>query len=147
MKPMRTQPYYSYAISKLPSDSRIENAVAEYLGMRLSKDIALSPKVWNACIDELVVALGLDVESDTKRKARKLQIAKEVATVADIIYMLEVATARKWNHIYFTRDQDIMWDNISYYQDPYWRKCVKGHKKEMMEVLNSERPGHAVYIL
>lgn len=139
MKPMRTNPYYKYAIEKLPADSKLENAIAQYLGMRLHKEPSLHPKVWEACIDELVAGMGIDVKQKAQKpKQRVIGSKKNTHTIGDLIYMFEVATQRGWNHVYFSKQQDTEWSNISFYQDPYWSKLKKDPKtrKELEENLN-----------
>lgn len=139
MKPLRTQPYFKYAIEHLPADSRIDKAVAEYLGMRLHKDPHLHPKVWEACIDEFVEGMGIDVNTkEPKPRKRVIGKKKDTHTIDDIVYLFNVATSREWNHVYFTRQQDADYSNISFYQDPYWSKIKKDPKirKELEESLN-----------
>lgn len=136
MKQMRTQPYFKYAIDRLPADSRVEEAVAEYLGMRLSKNPNLQPKIWEACIDELVAGMRLTVSLKNKTKLRKIGEKKDELKIPDLLYRLQVATSRGYNHIYFTYEQDADWNNISYYQDPYWTKLKKEKHKILEEILN-----------
>lgn len=139
MKPMRTQPFFRYAIERLPANSQLEQAVAEYLGMRLHKNPQLHPKVWEACIDELIAGMRIDPRTkQEKPKQRIVGTVKSQTTVGDLIYLFKTATMRGWNHVYFTSDQDTKWNNMSYYQDPYWHKLVsEPHtKKQLEEILN-----------
>jgi hypothetical protein len=59
--------------------------------------------------------------ADSNKQSRVRKIAsKGTITVPELTYLFLTATARKWNHIVFTSEQDRMYANISYYQDPYW---------------------------
>lgn len=139
MKPMRTQPFFKYAIERLPADSHLEQAVAEYLGMRLNKDPTLHPKVWEACIDELIAGMRIDVKSRSTRPKQRV-VGKQPANylIPDLIYLFQVATLRGWNHVYFTQEQDTDWSNMSFYQDPYWYRLTrdKESRRILEEVLN-----------
>lgn len=139
MKPLRTQPFFKYATERLPADSHLEQAIAEYLGMRLHKDPTLHPKVWEACIDELVAGMRIDVKAGSA-KPRQRVIGKQCTDhlIPDLIYLFQVATLRGWNHIYFTKEQDADWNNISFYQDPYWYRLTKNPSSRTIleEVLN-----------
>lgn len=137
MKVSRAQPYYNYAISNLPASSELAEAVAEYLGMRLGKDPMLHPKIWERCIDELVTAMNLKPTATAKKAGsrRLIGLNKSPTVIQDIIYMFQVATVRSWNHVYFTSQQDAEWNNISYYQDPYWQKAKREHQELLEEEL------------
>lgn len=139
MKPLRTQPFFQYATERLPADSNLHQAIAEYLGMRLHKDPHLHVKVWEACIDELVAGMRIDVKTK-QQKGRYRTIGAKVptTTVNDLIYLFQVATSRGWNHVYFTQDQDASWCNMSYYQDPYWHKLTvdQATRKQLEDILD-----------
>lgn len=139
MKPMRTQPFFKYATDRLPADSGLEQAIAEYLGMRLHKDPAMHPKVWEACIDELVAGMRINVKTGSvKPKQRTIGYQPVNHLIPDLIYLFQVATFRRWNHIYFTQEQDADWNNMSFYQDPYWHRLVKNpeSRKILEDILN-----------
>jgi len=130
VKPMRTQPFFKYATDKLPVDSDLHNAIALYLGMRLAKNKNMTLAEWAEAIDGLVTAMRLLPKSEKSRiKPQALPL------VTDIIYMFHVAAHRGWNHVYFTREQDYDWGNISYYQDIYWQQTVKEHRQVLEEEL------------
>ena len=138
MKPLRTQPFFQYATERLPADSRLQQAIAEYLGMRLHKDPHLQVKVWEACIDELIAGMRIDVKTkEVKGRYRTVGARVLPTTVNDLIYLFQVATSREWNHVYFTKDQDASWCNMSYYQDPYWHKLIvdQNTRKQLEEIL------------
>lgn len=142
MKPMRTQPYFNYAKDHLPTSSQLEQAVAEYLGMRLHKNPHLSPKEWEVCIDELVAGMKIDVKTGTVKSKYRVVGHKTDSShlIGDLIYLFNVAASRGWNHVYFTPQQDAMWSNMSFYQDPYWSKWVKDPKtkKKLEEILDGK---------
>ena len=138
MKPLRTQPFFGYAVKLLPTSSLLEQAIAEYLGMRLHKEPSLQMKVWEACIDELVSGMRIDKSTKIEKpRQRHINAQTSQTTVGDLIYMFQVATLRGWNHVYFTKAQDTQWNNISYYQDPYWHKLVStpSSRKELYVIL------------
>jgi len=118
------QPYYGYALKKLPKDERLQHQVAKYLYMRISKNKELSVSEWQLCIDELVELFDLSDTTKNKSKTKRIVAHKPRVSVMDLCYYFMVATRRKWNHIYFTHEQDVAWEktNISYYQDPYWQQ-------------------------
>lgn len=139
MRPLRTQPFFKYATDRLPADSTLEQAIAEYLGMRLHKDPTMHPKVWEACIDELVAGMRINTKTKQEKPRQRVIGSKSSScTVGDLIYLFQVATLRGWNHVYFTREQDASWNNISYYQDPYWQKLKKdpATRQRLEELLN-----------
>lgn len=137
MKPLRTQPFFKYATDRLPADSGLNQAIAEYLGMRLHKNPALHPKAWEACIDELVAGMRIDTASKEIKPRQRMVGKKPIdSLIPDLIYLFQVATLRGWNHVYFTREQDADWSNISFYQDPYWRKTIKD--PESKKILKEE---------
>lgn len=135
------EPYWSHAITKLPKDSVLMQRVSEYLYMRLFKNPKLSIGEWDECIDELVNVF--DLQTNTKKgkkdtKVRKL-VTKQKVTVDELCYFFQVATSRKWNHVYFTKEQDRMYDNMSFYQDPYWQKLINDVEKR--KILEEELNG------
>lgn len=125
MPESRQQPYYGYAIKKLPKDEKLAHLIAEYLHVRISKNPQLSMGEWQACIDELETVFTLPNQclKDDKPKMRQIKKKPEIS-VTELRYLFMVAIARKWNHVYFSREQDMAWErqNFSYYQDPYWQK-------------------------
>ena len=142
--------YLNYAKSKLPTgSSKLDNAVRAYLDFRLSKNPPITVKAWEVVIDEVVAGLHLEQpavasgrgKSQGTRK-RVINANKDASQVDELIYLFQVATIRKWNHVYFTPSQDAMWNNMSYYQDPYWNKLINDNssRKLLREVLDGE-PG------
>lgn len=111
--------YMAYALEKLPKSSELMQAVEEYLKMRLSKNSHLSQSEWNGCIDELLAMVEIPNPNQRNTRVRKLT-GKEPVTIEELIYLFNTATSRRYNHIYFTQQQDRMYANMSYYQDPYW---------------------------
>ena len=141
MKPLRIQPYFNYAKEHLPVSSALEQAIAEYLGMRLHKDPSMHPKVWEACIDEIVAGMKIDVK--TRQVKPRHRVIGATTTdgkhlINDLIYLFNVATSRGWNHVYFTAQQDANWNNVSFFQDPYWSKLTHDPKtrKRLEMILN-----------
>lgn len=129
MSESRQQPYFNYALKHLPKDDRLAHCVAEYLYMRLSKNKQLSVSDWESCIDELVNAFDVQSQGKVpKTTVRRLETRKPKISVSDLCYLFMTATKRKWNHVYFTKEQDMMYDNISFYQDPYWQKLIHDPK-------------------
>lgn len=120
------QPYYNYAIKRLPKDDRLQHCVAEYLYMRLQKNKQLSLAEWESCIDELISLYDIRSRETVKRKS-KLSVHSQLTkiSVSDLCYLFMTATKRKLNHVYITKEQDRMYDNISFYQDPYWQKMIR----------------------
>lgn len=120
------QPYYNYAINRLPKDDRLQHCVAEYLYMRLQKNKQLSLAEWESCIDELISLYDIRSRETVKRKS-KLSVRSQLTkiSVSDLCYLFMTATKRKLNHVYITKEQDRMYDNISFYQDPYWQKMIR----------------------
>jgi hypothetical protein len=93
--------------------------------MRLQKNKQLSLAEWEACIDELISLYDIRSRETAKRKSKLLthsQLTK--ISVSDLCYLFMTATKRKLNHVYITKEQDRMYDNISFYQDPYWHKKI-----------------------
>lgn len=138
MPSSQQEPYWSSALKKLPKNSKLMSAVAEYLGMRLSKNPSLSVAEWNACIDELVNAYDIQEVYLKESKVRRIG-RKEMITIPDLCYLFSVATSRKWNHVFFTHEQDRLYNNISFYQDPYWHDTTMN--EETRRILQEELDG------
>ena len=122
------QPYWGYILEKLPKDEQLLHCAAEYLYMRLEKNKQLSMSEWKDCIDELVGAYNIKPEQYTaKPKSRSRLIVKSVpeVSITDLRYLFIVATKRKWNHVYFTREQDIQYSNSTFYADARWHEMIK----------------------
>lgn len=121
MKNNLPQPYWSHVLNKFPKDQNLLTAIAGYLEMRIKKNKELSINEWDSCLDEVLRVY--DVADATKLQSRVRKIAsKGTITVPELTYLFLTATARKWNHVVFTSEQDKMYANISYYQDPYWNE-------------------------
>lgn len=121
MKNNLPQPYWSHVLNKFPKDQNLLTAIAGYLEMRIKKNRELSINEWDSCLDEVLKVY--DVADATKLQSRVRKIAsKGTITVPELTYLFLTATARKWNHVVFTSEQDKMYANISYYQDPYWNE-------------------------
>lgn len=121
MKNNLPQPYWSHVLNKFPKDQNLLAAIAGYLEMRIKKNKELSINEWDSCLDEVLKVY--DVADVTRLQSRVRKIAsKGTITVPELTYLFLTATARKWNHIVFTAEQDKMYANISYYQDPYWNE-------------------------
>lgn len=118
MKNNLPQPYWSHVLSRFPKDQSLLDAAAGYLEMRVKKNKELSINDWDACLDEVLKVYDI-ADSNKKPRVRKIT-SKGTITVPELTYLFLTATARKWNHIVFTSEQDRMYANISYYQDPYW---------------------------
>lgn len=118
MKANLPQPYWSHVMSRFPKDQNLLNAVAGYLDMRIKKNKELSVNEWDACLDEVLNVYEIE-SAEKATRVRKLG-KKGTITIQELTYLFLTATARKWNHIVFTAEQDNMYTNISYYQDPYW---------------------------
>jgi len=127
--------YMSYAMEKLPKSSELLKAVEDYLRMRLHKNSHLSQSEWNGCIDELLDLVEIPNANQRNTRVRKLT-GKEPVTIEELIYLFNTATARKYNHIYFTQQQDRMFANMSYYQDPYWHDIKQND--ETRKILEEE---------
>lgn len=134
--------YMSAAQGVLPWTTEMVKAVKDYLDMRFKKDANFSLAAWQECLEELVSGLQL------KKYAVQGRISKHNPheLSAQITYLFQVATNRRWNHVYFTPEQDASWNNISYYQDPYWHKAVNepDTRAELEEILNAK--GHRYVI-
>lgn len=121
MKNKLPQPYWSHVLNKFPKDQNLLAAIAGYLEMRIKKNKELSINEWDSCLDEVLKVY--DVADVTRLQSRVRKIAsKGTITVPELTYLFLTATARRWNHIVFTAEQDKMYANISYYQDPYWNE-------------------------
>lgn len=118
MKNNLPQPYWSHVLSRFPKDQSLLDAAAGYLEMRVKKNKELSINDWDACLDEVLKVYDI-ADSNKQSRVRKIT-SKGTITVPELTYLFLTATARKWNHIVFTSEQDRMYANISYYQDPYW---------------------------
>lgn len=118
MKNNLPQPYWSHVLSRFPKDQSLLDAAAGYLEMRVKKSKELSINDWDACLDEVLKVYDI-ADSNKQSRVRKIT-SKGTITVPELTYLFLTATARKWNHIVFTSEQDRMYANISYYQDPYW---------------------------
>lgn len=121
MKNNLPQPYWSHVLNKFPKDQNLLTAIAGYLEMRIKKNKELSINEWDSCLDEVLKVY--DIADGVKLQSRVRKIAsKGTITVPELTYLFLTATARKWNHVVFTSEQDKMYANISYYQDPYWNE-------------------------
>lgn len=119
MKKNLPQPYWAHVLSRFPKDQRLLDAAAEYLEMRINKNSDLSINDWDSCLDDVLKVY--DVADPTKAQSRIRKVSnKNTITIPELTYLFLTAAARKWNHIVFTSEQDKMYANISYYQDPYW---------------------------
>lgn len=148
------EPFWSTAMKLLPANSHLMEAVAEYLYMRIQKNPQLSVAEWEDCIQELLSEFcvknpdGTEFNSNNtnKRKgrstiARKLTgKSKPIIYAQGLAYYFIVATRRKWNHVYFTKEQDVEYThNMSFYQNPYWHAMV--NDPEIRKVLEAELNG------
>lgn len=123
------QPYWSHVLNRFPKESNLLAAAAGYLEMRIKKNKELSINEWDACLDEVLKTYDIADPTKPASRVRKLS-AKNTITIPEITYLFLTATARKWNHIVFTSEQDKMYANISYYQDPYWNE-IKNNPKTL----------------
>ena len=112
--------YVSYAIEKLPKNPQLIQAVEEYLKMRLN---------------ELLSMVEVPDLNARNTRVRKLT-GKEPITIEELIYLFNTATARRYNHIYFTQQQDRIYANMAYYQDPYWHDLKQND--ETRKILEEE---------
>lgn len=115
------QPYWSHALSRFPKEQNLLDAIAGYLKMRIKKNSELSINEWDACLDEVLKVYDIADTAKTQSRVRRVT-TKGSITIPELTYLFLTATARKWNHIVFTTEQDRMYANISYYQDPYWNE-------------------------
>ena len=115
------QPYWSHVLNRFPKDTNLLEAAAGYLEMRIKKNKELSINEWDACLDEILKMYDIADPNKSVSRIRKLS-TKSTITIPEVTYLFLTATARKWNHIVFTSEQDKMYANISYYQDPYWNE-------------------------
>ena len=123
------QPYWSHVLNRFPKDNNLLEAVAGYLEMRIKKNKELSINEWDACLDEVLKTYDIADLNKPASRVRKLS-TKNSITIPEVTYLFLTATARKWNHIVFTSEQDKMYANISYYQDPYWNE-IKNNPKTL----------------
>ena len=144
------EPFWSTAMKLLPANSHLMEAVAEYLYMRIQKNPQLSVAEWEDCIQELLsefcVSLILSplifpfiiLRSTIARKLTGK--SKPIIYAQGLAYYFIVATRRKWNHVYFTKEQDVEYThNMSFYQNPYWHAMV--NDPEIRKVLEAELNG------
>lgn len=123
------QPYWSHVLNRFPKDNNLLEAAAGYLEMRIKKNKELSINEWDACLDEVLKTYDIADPNKPASRVRKLS-TKNSITIPEVTYLFLTATARKWNHIVFTSEQDKMYANISYYQDPYWNE-IKNNPKTL----------------
>lgn len=121
------QPYWSHVLNRFPKDNNLLEAAAGYLEMRIKKNKELSINEWDACLDEVLKTYDIADPNKPVSRVRKLS-TKNSITIPEVTYLFLTATARKWNHIVFTSEQDKMYANISYYQDPYWNETKNNPK-------------------
>lgn len=135
MKTNLPQPYWSHVLNRFPKDNNLLEAAAGYLEMRVKKNPELSINEWDTCLDEVLKVY--DIADPNKPGSRARRIAsKHSITIPEMTYLFLTATARKWNHIVFTSEQDKMYSNMSYYQDPYWN-AIKNNP-ETLAILREE---------
>lgn len=135
MKKNLPQPYWSHVLSRFPKDMNLLEAAAGYLEMRIKKNPSLGINEWDACLDEVLKIYDLADVSRSPSKVRKIS-SKSTITASELTYLFLTATARKWNHIVFTSEQDKAYANIAYYQDPYWNDTKNNPDKR--EILRRE---------
>ena len=145
------EPFWSIAMKLLPANSHLMQAVAEYLYMRIQKNPQLSVAEWEDCLNELIQAFVVPLKmSDMRTRVRQQRTQKNAPKVdnkprlsippQELAYYFIVATRRKWNHVYFTKEQDIEYThNISFYQNPYWHDMV--NNPEIRKVLEAQLNG------
>ena len=119
MKNNLPQPYWSHVLSRFPKDMRLLEAIADYLEMRISRNKSLSVAEWDNCLDEVLKTYEIADPDKPVTKIRRIS-TKASITIPEVTYLFLTATARKWNHVVFTAEQDKLYANISFYQDPYW---------------------------
>ena len=127
------QPYWSHVLSRFPKDQRLLEAAAGYLEMRIGKNPELSINDWDSCLDDVLNVY--EVADSAHSRVRKIS-RKNTITIPELTYLFLTATARKWNHIVFTSEQDKMYANMSYYQDPYWNDIK--NNPETLAILREE---------
>lgn len=133
------QPYWNHAMERFPKDERLLKAISKYLDMRIKKNNKLSVAEWDVCLDEVLDTYEVfDPDLGTPR-IRKIS-TKSLLTIPELTYLFLTATARKWNHIIFTTEQDRMYANISFYQDPYWNEIK--NNPVTLEILRKELEKH-----
>lgn len=128
MKNNLPQPYWSHILVRFPKDNCLLEAAADYLLMRIKKNPALSIAEWDSCLDEVLKVYEIADTNKPTSRVRKIA-AKNTITVPELTYLFLTATARKWNHLVFTSKQDMMYANISYYQDPFWNDTKNNPEK------------------
>ena len=127
------QPYWSHVLSRFPKDQRLLEAAAGYLEMRIGKNSELSINDWDSCLDDVLNVY--EIADSSQSRVRKIS-KKNTITIPELTYLFLTATARKWNHIVFTSEQDKMYANMSYYQDPYWNDIK--NNPETLAILREE---------
>lgn len=141
------EPFWSIAMKLLPADSHLMEAVSEYLYMRIQKNPQLSVADWEACLNELIRAFVVPVKASDirliarQKKAQKTDNKPKLSIqTQDLTYYFIVATRRKWNHVYFTKEQDLEYsNNINFYQDIYWQRLI--NDPETRKMLEDELNG------
>lgn len=141
------EPFWSIAMKLLPADSHLMEAVSEYLYMRIQKNPQLSVADWEACLKELIQAFVVPVKASDirliarQKKAQKTDNKPKLSIqTQDLTYYFIVATRRKWNHVYFTKEQDMEYsNNINFYQDIYWQRLI--NDPETRKMLEDELNG------
>lgn len=129
------QPYWAHALERFPKDVKLLEAIAGYLTMRIKKNSKLSINEWDMCLDDVLKTYDIADPNKPASRIRKIS-NKSLITISEVTYMFLTATARKWNHIVFTSEQDKMYANISFYQDPYWNEIK--NNPETLEILRKE---------
>ena len=120
MKKNLPQPYWAHVLERFPKDMNLLEAAAGYLEMRIKKNTELSINEWDNCLDEILKVYDIP-DPNKSTRIRKIS-TKNILTIPELTYLFVTATARKWNHIIFTSEQDKSYANIAYYQDPYWQE-------------------------
>lgn len=139
MKKNLPQPYWAHVLSRFPKDMNLLDAAAGYLEMRIRKNSSLSINEWDACLDEVLNVYDVADANKVTSRVRKIS-SKNTITASELTYLFLTATARKWNHIVFTSEQDKAYANIAYYQDPYWNETK--NNPESLDILRKELAGN-----
>lgn len=138
MSNKRPQPYWAHVLERFPKDENLLKAIGDYLEMRIQKNNALPVGEWDACLDEVLNVYDIADPNKSAQRIRKVS-KKSTLSIPELTYLFLTATARKWNHIVFTREQDRMYSNMSYYQDPYWNDMKNNPKT--LAILREELKG------
>lgn len=124
MAESRQQPYWGYVLKTMPKDNQLLKCIAEYLHMRLQKDKQLSMADWQSCLDELIEAYNItpSMYNITERiSLRQLAIDPPFEiTVQDLRYLFSMATQRQRNHVYITRETEMMYYTTPHGLDAEW---------------------------